>query len=238
MTKNRIIISLTALLAIFTVKAQSASRYELNVKDFSELTVIDGINVDYRAVPDSAGKAVFYATADLASAITFANDNRQKLEISLSESDSKVTYANLPRVTVYSKFLTKVENRGDSTVRVMSVSSGPRFKAHLEGNGRLAVHNADATLIEGAIFTGSGVLTIDGSCTSAKLNNKGVGSIQADGLSAEIVKCVQMGPGYIGCKASSELTVIGAAGKVYYHGNPKVKNRSIGVKLISLDNEE
>lgn len=227
-----------ALLSIVIGNAQSISRYELDIKDFTELMVVDGVNVDYKSNPDSAGKAVFHASSDIASVIMFSNNGKQKLEVKLTEAETSVEYNNLPTVTIYSKFLTKVTNRGDSTVRILSVSPGPNFKAQLEGNGRLVVRDIDTNSVEGSIFTGNGVLVINGKCSSAKLNNKGVGSIQADGLDAEMVKCVQIGTGYVGCSASKELTIYGASGKVYYKGSPLIKNRSIGIKVFSLDSEE
>jgi hypothetical protein len=46
------------LLGIATCSAQSTSRYELDVKDFVELMVIDGINVDYKDVYKSSGRWV------------------------------------------------------------------------------------------------------------------------------------------------------------------------------------
>lgn len=226
-----------ALLGIVVGSAQPTSRYELDVKDFTELIVLDGINVNYKSNSDSVGKAVFYASSDIASAIIFSNNGKQKLEVKLTETESPVVYENLPTVTIYSKFLTKVTNRGDSTVRVIDVSSGPNFKAQLEGNGRLVIRNIDANVVEGSIFTGNGALVINGKCNYAKLNNKGVGSIQADGLYAENVKCVQIGTGYVGCTASKELTIYGASGKVYYGGTPQIKNRSIGIQVIPLDEE-
>ncbi len=66
-----ITLSLLAALTATQGAAQAPTRYELDVKDFSELKVTDGINVDYVCNPDSAGKAVFFATPDIASQILF-----------------------------------------------------------------------------------------------------------------------------------------------------------------------
>lgn len=236
-TDRCLFILMFVLLGIATGSAQSTARYELDVKDFTELMVTDGINVDYKSNSDSVGKAVFQASSDIASVIMFSNNGKQKLEIKLAETEAPMEYKNLPTVTIYSKFLTKVTNRGDSTVRVLSVSPGPNFKAQLEGNGRLVIRNIDANVVDGSIFTGNGVLVINGKCVNAKLNNKSVGSIQADGLAAESVKCVQIGTGYVGCAASKELTIYGASGKVYYSGTPQIKNRSIGIQVIPIDSE-
>jgi hypothetical protein len=49
-----------------------------------------------------------------------------------------------------------------------------------------------------------------------------------------------LGTGSTFCNAKNELSISGmSSGKVYYRGNPsEVKKRSVGVKIIPLDNEE
>lgn len=227
------------LLIIVTsvVSAQKLSRYELDVKDFTELKVIEGINVNYVCNPDSTGRAVFIATDELASVLMF-NNTKGRLEMQIATDG--IDYKNLPTVTVYSKFLTKVENSGDSTVRVLNVASCPNFKARLIGNGRLIVKGIDVTYLDGSIDTGNGQLILYGKCESAKLNCTGTGTIQADELVSNDTKCVMLGTGTIGCQALTSLNVVGASsGKVYYKGNPEqIKKRSVGVKIIPLDNEK
>ncbi len=64
----------------------------------------------------------------------------------------------------------------------------------------------------------------------------GTGSIQADEMQADDVNCTLLGTGYIGCEPVKSLNVKGVNGKVYYRGTPaKIKNHSLGVKLIPLD---
>lgn len=216
-------------------RAEIVSHYELNVGDFKELKVADGINVDYRCNPDSSGIITFNATSDIASVITFTN-NKKRLEIELSPEVADIK--DLPTIIVYSQFLTKVENYGDSLVRVLTVTSGPDFKARLIGNGRLVVRNINALQVDASINTGNGQLVIYGKCNNVKFNNTGTGNIQADDLVAQKVKCVQVGTGSIGCYASEELIIYGASGCVYYKGNPEIKNRAIKVKVIEIDTEE
>ncbi len=231
---KRLALYSTLLITSLSVWAEAPTRYELNVKEFNELKVVEGINVDYVCSADSAGKAVFTTTADLASVLMFSNNNG-KLEMQIATDG--INYRNLPTVTVYSNFLTRVENSGDSTVRVISVAPCPRFKARLIGNGRLVVRDIKATTIEADIRTGNGTLIIGGKCDSAKFNTTGSGVIQADDVEAGDVKCTLAGTGSIGCWPSGKLTIIGAAsGKVHYRGKPsEIKNLSIGVKAESLD---
>ena len=58
-------------------------KYELNVNEFHELKVVDGINVVYSCNPDSAGKAVFTCQASQASAFIF-NNKKGKLSMQVS----------------------------------------------------------------------------------------------------------------------------------------------------------
>lgn len=232
MNMKKCILSLSLLLAAAYATAQQPTRYEIDVKEFSELKVVDGINVDYKCVPDSAGKAVFYSTPDVASTVMFV-PNKNKLEIQLATDDKKRT--NLPKITVYSTYLTFIENAGDSTVRVLNVAQGPKFKARQIGNGRLVVRYVEATQVEASIDTGNGNVIVYGKCERAKLSCTGTGHIQADELVADETKCSLWGTGSIGCNATTTLSVNGAgSGQVLYSGTPNIKNRSIGVKINPL----
>lgn len=235
---KKLYLSLMLALALPAVAAgEELTRYELDVYDFSELKVIEGLNVDYKCVPDSAGKAVFTTTPDLASVLMLSN-NKGKLEMQISTDG--IDYSDLPVITVYSNFLTKVENSGDSTVRVLSVAPGPQFKAKVIGNGRLVVRNLNATQVDASLSTGNGQLVLYGKCQSAKYSLTGTGSIQADDLKAVNVKCRSTGTGTIGCSVTGELMVVGmGSGKIYYAGHPeKITTRSVGLKVIPLDQEE
>jgi hypothetical protein len=237
MNKIRLITaSLLSIIAATVATAAETSRYELDVKDFTELKVIEGLNVDYKFVPDSAGKAVFTTTPDLASVVMISNNNG-KLELQISTDG--IDYAGLPTITVYSNFLTRVENSGDSTVRVLSVAATPTFKAKVIGNGKIVVRDITANQLDATLETGNGQLVLYGSCQSAKYSLTGSGSIQADDLKAATVKCRTTGTGTIGCRATEQLTVVGmGSGKVYYAGNPqKITRRSVGIKLVPLDEE-
>ena len=147
---------------------------------------------------------------------------------------------NIPTITVFSKFLTNVENSGDSTVTIQYLAPCPKFKARLIGNGKIVVNEVDIDELSGIIATGNGTLTLSGNSKNASLSNTGTGTIQAEGLYADIVKCMMLGTGTTYCNVKDEISISGiSSGKVYYRGNPtEVKKRSVGVKIIPLDNEE
>lgn len=226
-------IILTTLLCALGMMAQE-NRYALKVNDFSELRVTGDINVDYRCSADSAGMVVFTSTAQVAPRLLF-DANGKKLTIQLS--DETVSHRGLPTVTVYSTYLTKVLNSGDSTVRVLSVAGGPQFEATQEGNGRLAVRNVEATQVKASLKTGNGSVVIAGKCQKANISLAGTGTIDADGLKAREAKVTAFGTGQIGVCASEKLSVFGTGSTtIYYKGKPEVKNRTAGIKLIEMLN--
>ena len=237
--KNLIITLIISVAASFAINAQNCElkRYELDVKDFTHLKVVHGINVTYINNPDSAGRAIFIAPDSCVSMFMF-NNTKNLLEIQLNSDNKKIN--NIPSITVFSKFLTNVENSGDSTVTIQYLASCPKLKARLIGNGKIIANEIDINEISGSISTGNGTLTLSGNCKSANLNNTGTGTIQAENLFADIVKCKMLGTGSTFCNAKNELSISGmSSGKVYYRGNPsEVKKRSVGVKIIPLDNEE
>lgn len=226
---------LTPIIALlFGVAAygQNLTKYELKVGEFNELKVVDGINVDYKCNNDSAGLAVFTSVPEKASAFIF---NNKKGKLAMQISTESVGMKDMPTVTVYSKYLTKVENSGDSTVRVLSVAKGPKFAATLMGNGRLSVRNIEIVEVNGKIATGNGTLVLDGKCDKANYSFMGTGVIQADGMEAEEVSVKASGTGSIGVWAVKKLSIMGAGStKVYYKGTPEIKNRSVGIKATQM----
>lgn len=225
-----------ACLTIASMAQSEPKRYEINVGDFSELKVLEGLNVDYKCSEDSNGFVAFNAAPDIASVIML-NNNKSCLELQISTDG--IDYDNLPRITVYSRFLNKVENDGDSLVRVLSVAPTASFRATLIGNGGLALHGISTNNFVGAIKTGNGVIAVDGKTTKAHLSVVGTGSIQADDLSADDIKCSLSGTGIIECNPASKLTVVAtfgvSSGKVYYRGKPEIKDRAPGVKILPIE---
>lgn len=217
----------------FGISAQTIQHYCLDVKDFVELKVVDGINVDYVCNPDSAGMAVFDAPADMTSRIMFAPKDG-KLTIQLDNADQPEA-ANIPRVTVYSRYLSLIENDGDSLVRALRVAPGPKLKARVVGNGRMSLRGVDVNELQASIATGNGSIVVDGRCDVAKLYVTGSGTISADELTARKANCRIAGTGNIGCSPSEELSLKGAGtGKVYYHGDPSIKNVSLGLSMEKI----
>lgn len=235
---NRIMLSVMGLCTAMSVSSQTVKHYNIDIKDYTELKVTGDINVDYYENPDSAGYVSFDATADISRMITVRNQ-KGRLEVQLV-NDEKIAVDNLPVVRVYSNFLTKVENTGDSTLRVIKAASCPAFSCKVTGNGHLVVRDIRANEIGCSLMTGHGSIVINGKCTEASLSLTGTGTIQADGLEAKTVKCRNTGTGTIGCYATDFMQVSGAgSGTIYYRGTPHIKKGlAVGIKIEPIDQEK
>lgn len=232
--KLRIITLITFIsLAVASMIGAEPQRFALKVADFTTLKVVDPVNVDYKTNADSAGYIVFTCEPSTASYLLF-EPGKKKLSVKLSTDYP--THIPLPTVTVYSSSLDKIENSGDSLVRVISPKCGEKFSAKLIGNGRLDVSNLNAQEVNGKIETGKGTLTIEGECTYVSLSSTGKGHIQADDLQAIDGKCSLWGTGSIGCNVRGKLTVVGlGSGTVFYSGQPReITNNGGGIKLKHL----
>ncbi len=229
------LITLLLFVALWgSVSAQKLTRYELNVGDFTELKVSDGINVDYLCSTDSAGLAVMHCPSALASAITLSTKGK-RLNVQVI-SETPIT-KGLPTITVYSNFLSKAINTGDSTLRVISPAPCPEIEAQLEGNGRLVMRGVSATEVKGSLKFGHGNLILTGKCKQAKLNMLGTGVIEADGLESTEASVKVSGTGSVGVWATQKLGVYGLGSTtIYYKGSPVIKNSSAGIKLVPVQN--
>jgi len=202
-----------AALSVVAVSARDkAADYKLNVQNFCELTVVDGVGVDYVCLPDSAGWAVFSCPP----------------KTDADESPIR----GIPRVRLYSASLRKVTNSGDSLLRLSTSVPVSDFSIHIIGNGVVRASNVRADNVDVRISAGCGHVYIDGTARRCTARNVGTGLIEASRLRCEEFSCFVVGPGNIHCRPSAMLKVYGAgSGIVYYHTTPAaIKKRGLGVK--------
>ncbi len=237
MNKISVTILLFSVLAVFGLSAQKTGHYVVKIEDFTQLKVIDGVNVIYKSSVDSAGLAVFDAADNVASLLVFS-PNKGKLTIQYDVRNEK--YKDLPTITVYSKFITSIENHSDSLIRVINANPSPEFKLKVMGNGRIIARDIVVNKLSANITTGRGMIIATGQCDEANLTNLGAGQIQADMLKAGDVKCKLGGTGVIGCYAVNHLDVIGVGtGKIYYRGTPKsIDKNTIKTQVLQLEEDE
>ena len=213
------------------------TRHEVKLRDFTRLSLLDDINVNYRCNADSAGLAVITCTQEVADHLIFSINNNGRLSIQVDDAFER--QGNLPTITLYSKSLDEIENSGDSTLRISGLPPMKTFKVRLIDNGKIIARGLRASKLELQILSGKGKLIADGSCDELALRLVGTGEIQADDVIATSVTCRIMGTGAIGCNVNGgELKVSGSGtGKVYYKGNPsKVTVRKLGtIKAIPME---
>ncbi len=237
MMKIRIINSIVLVLAMSLACQAQVTRHEVKLRDFTRLSLLDDINVNYRCNADSAGLAVITCTQEVADHLIFSINNNGRLSIQVDDAFER--QGNLPTITLYSKSLDEIENSGDSTLRISGLPPMKTFKVRLIDNGKIIARGLRASKLELQILSGKGKLIADGSCDELALRLVGTGEIQADDVIATSVTCRIMGTGTIGCNVNGgELKVSGSGtGKVYYKGKPsKVTVRKLGtIKAIPME---
>ena len=227
---------LMLLLATITVAAQ-ARRYEMDMGQYNNVRVLNHIDVDIVCNSDSAGKVVFFDKA--VPRIIFSNNSKGKLTV---QTDNTIDVMQLPKVTVYVGELAQVENASDSTVTVVANDVKVfDFKAKTSGNGRIVARGINATMVDLAVSTGHGQITVEGKCQKLSVSNVGTGEINAYGLQAVDVKCKIIGTGSVSCRVDGgKLSLNGAGtGKLYYKGKPSdVSVKRMGsLKAIPVDEQ-
>lgn len=223
-----------AIIALCCMAVAGAEPRTINVGEFNELVVNDGINVVYSNNADSLGLVAFDIEKEYTSYI-MAERNKGKLKIQLDQA--ALTLKNLPTVYVYSSYLYKAENAKDSTLTLLGVAPGAKIDVNLQGNGKIIAHDLNAININLKLLTGKGTIIASGKCENLTISNIGTGEIQADEVAAKSVKCSLMGTGTIGCRPSETLSVKGiGSGKVYYIGKPVItKSKLSNVKIVQLE---
>ncbi len=228
---NKIFITLCTALLWLTCSAQ-VSDYMLDVEDFNKLVVVDDLRVEYIHSTDSAGKAVFRCTPELASEIMFSNKNG---ELRIQSAAEESTLKGLPLIKVYSTSLKLIENSGDSLVSARSLAEVEKLTVRQIGNGSMIVHGIHTENLTAAVTAGNGTITLYGETEKANYNNIGTGVIEARDVRAVDVKCKMLGPGPVYCSPSGKLKIIGAgSARVVYFTTPnKISNQALGIKCES-----
>ncbi|MGM9865875.1 MAG: GIN domain-containing protein [Muribaculaceae bacterium] len=238
--KKILVIMAVAMAAMGCVTAQNTvetQRFAFNKGDFGKLRVNDNVNVEYVASADSAGYIVFECDPRAASDMLFTLD-KETLKIETADEDA--LRFRLPTIRVYSRFLSSVENSGDSTVYINSPAPGAEISLRVVGNGSIVAKGLHAGTVNAKIDTGNGSIVLGGEASVEKLRNVGAGTIQAGGLKAQSAQIIIGGTGSVDCWVTDDLSVKGlGSGKIYLKGDPKIKNRTLGsIKVVKMDQPE
>lgn len=233
---KRALISFTCIIALTVIASAQVIHHEIKVGNFTRISLIDDINVNYRCNPDSAGIAVIDCTQDIADHLLFSLNTKGRLSIQVEDSYERMSH--LPAITVYSSTLDEAENSGDSILRISGLPPMKEFKVRNIDNGKVIARGLRASKLELQILSGKGKIIADGSCDDLAIRLIGTGEVQADKVTATNVTCRIMGTGSIGCDVNGGyLKVSGSGtGKVYYKGEPsKITVHKLGtIKAIPM----
>lgn len=229
---TRILTLVASLTAFLSANAGAVTEYITYCGPFDRLEVLDNVNVIYACNPDSAGYMRYTGEKRFADAF-IVNNNKGKLKIQVNTED--VNDPALPDIYIYSNFLTSVSNSSLRKVEVLSIAPCPELSIKQIGNGTIGVDGVKCDKLSATIATGNGSIIVTGSTDAAAFKMVGTGTIQADLLRANTVKCRVVGSGTIGCWPLESLDVKGLGStKVYYRGEPVV-SKGPGLKVMQLD---
>lgn len=221
-----------ALIALTLLPIRGEEWKTVEIGDFQKLKITSNLNVVYRNVKDSIGYARYLVVNDKDANINFLNKGKGTLRV--YESDTQWENKNNTVIYVYSNFLTSVESSSDLTVSIENPAPCASFSINLIGNGIIVVENVKCDHLSASQTTGRGNIVVTGNCVEASFKMVGTGTISADRLQAEDVKCSILGTGTIGCWPIDNLSVKGlGTTKIYYKGKPNIKKVG-GGKLFEI----
>lgn len=237
--KQRFTIILAALLMAATgASAQHIKHYVLNVGDFTQLQLVDKLEVDYASRADSAGYVTFDCDSRVSDNVLLKNNQKGKLTIALIVDAAEQGIA-LPRLHVYSNVLREVVNDGNGTITVTHLAATPVFKAKVTNNGSITVPGLNTATLELTLDTGKGRITATGQTAKLQVKCVGTGCINALGVEARDIFARILGTGHIYCTSTGgELNLKGTgSGRLFYQGTPsKIKVHKLGsIKALPYD---
>lgn len=176
-------------------------------------------------------------TCDRAQVSAVGMENKHgKLRVEILRDPDDRLPARVPNVTVYSNTLSHATNLGDSTLILQSTDPCESLSLRVIGNGFIRAASVYTTRLSAIVEAGSGHIFVKGQAQQAKFTLAGTGSIEAGELATQDVRAWMLGTGSIDCRPKDNLSVYGTtSGSLYYMGNPKIKKRCVGVKLVKMD---
>lgn len=223
------------LACVATVAFLSSARQHLyEVGPFDKISQRGGLNIVYRACPDSVGMVVYDSDVDFSEAIEVSNNKGSLMLKEVVDHDM----GTVPTLYIYSDYVTQIKNEGDGVIYADMPAAVPTFSASLLGNGKIVCNDINTTHLKASVTAGNGSVVLRGTCKNATYRLASAGVIQADELRANTVKCDVAGTGSIGCYPVESLDVRGiGTTKVYYVGNPTIKKVG-GCKILPINEME
>lgn len=237
--KTLIRLTLSVFSLMFTIGALPASaqqkhHYELKIGDFTNLRILNDVNVVWKSHPDSAGYVRFYAEERFADAFIFDNNGKGLLKVRIAYDISGE--GEFPTIYLYSNSLTTVRNASNCNLTIYNPPITSKFKAEEIGNGSISIYGLQCSKVEAVINTGNGRVTLRGKAQNADFRMIGTGEIRALDLICNECKCSIFGTGAIYCNVLKSLKVQGVGStSIYYKGSPQQVKKRGGGKLIHVE---
>lgn len=209
----------------------SASGQRADMGFFNCIRLYTDINVMCKASNDSIGW-ISYDGIDRGNDAIVAVLNKDVMTIYQKESAKELP----DTVYVFYPELRSVENSYEATLAIDSLITEKKFKAVLQGNGKITISYLQAKEAELAVITGNGVIIVDrGNCHKVKAGIVGTGQINMSGLISEETMLRCLGTGAINCPQINIIKVKGlGTTRIYYTSNPKIKRRG-NAKILKTD---
>lgn len=219
------------ILAAMLIVGLHAAGQRADMGFFNRIKLHTDINIMCKASADSIGWITYEGIEDGNDDVV-AVVNNKAMTIYKKEAAEELP----DTVYVFYPELRSVENAYEATLAIDSLHTENKFKAVLQGNGKITIGYLQAKEAELAVVTGNGVITVDrGNCHKVKARIVGTGQINMSGLISEETSLRCLGTGAIDCPQTNVVRVKGlGATRIYYTGNPKIKRRG-NARILKTD---
>ena len=208
---------------------------DTTIADFSEVSILNGINVVYTQSESQAGKVRVYAPEgnDVVS-ITSKNGL-----LSIRYGRGYKRDFGVIMVYVYSKELNKVNCSMGANFTAEGMVSGSKLKLKVLGQSQIRCKNIIYDEVSAKRGLGSGDILLSGKAKDATYTIIGAGEINADNMIADDVTCKILGRGDVGCHVDKNITVRSLGkGAAYCKGELKISGENNKIRVMPAKEEE
>ena len=202
---------------------------DTTIADFSEVSILNGINVVYTQNATLAGKVRVYAP-----------EGKDVVSITSKNGQLSVRYGKgynrdfgVIMVYVYSKELSKVSCSMGGNFTAEGMVSGNKLKLKVLGQSQIRCKNIVYDEVSAKRGLGNGDILLAGKAKETTYTIIGSGEINADNLIADDVTCKILGRGDIGCHVDKNITVRSLGkGAAYCKGELKISGENNKIRVM------
>lgn len=205
------------------------------VADFSEVSILNGINVVYTQSEAQAGKIRIYAPEG--NNVVSITSKNGLLSIRYGKGYSRDF--GVIMVYVYSKELTSVSCSVGANFTAEKIVSGDKLKLKVLNRSQIRCKNIIYDEVYAKRGLGNGDILLAGKAKKVTYSIIGRGEINADNLIADDVKCKIFGQGDIGCHVDKNISICGIGkGAAYCKGELEISGDNNKIRTMPSKEEE